>query len=76
MTKREINSIEKVKKEYLLKMCSAGEVFRLPPHEYERLDESTKRTADRQTVYPKLIFEIIGGKMLCLKTEVKHTDVC
>lgn len=60
MTKREINSIEKVKKEYLLKMCSAGEVFRLPPHEYERLDESTKRTADRQLGYAEGIYQMLA----------------
>lgn len=56
MTKREINSIEKVKKEYLLKMCSAGEVFRLPPHEYE----STKRTADRQLGYAEGIYQTLA----------------
>lgn len=60
MTKREINIIEKVKKEYLLKMCSAGEVFRLPPHEYERLDESTKRTADRQLGYAEGIYQTLA----------------
>lgn len=60
MTNREINRIEKVKQEYLFKMSNAGEVFRLPPHEYDRLDESTKRTADRQLGYAEGIYQTLA----------------
>lgn len=41
-------------------MSSAGEVFRLPPHEYDRLDESTKRTADRQLGYAEGIYQTLA----------------
>ncbi len=60
MTKREINSIEKVKQEYLFKMSSAGEIFRLPPREYDRLDEITKRIADRQLGYAEGIYQTLA----------------
>lgn len=59
MTKREIKGIEKVKQEYILNLKSANEVFNLPPHEYDRLDESTKRLADRHYGYAEGIYQTL-----------------
>lgn len=60
MTKREIKGIEKVKQEYLFNLKKAGEVFDLPPQEYDRLDESTKRLADRHYGYAEGIYQTLA----------------
>lgn len=59
MTKREIKGIEKVKQEYILNLKSANEVFNLPSHEYDRLDESTKWLADRHYGYAEGIYQTL-----------------
>lgn len=60
MTKREIKSIEKVKQEYIFNLKSANEVFNLPPQEYEQLDESVRRSADRQFGYAEGIYQTLA----------------
>lgn len=60
MTKREIKSIEKVKQEYLLNLRDAEAVLNLPPHEYEQLDESVRRSADRQFGYAEGIYQTLA----------------
>ncbi len=59
MTKREIKSLESLKQEYISNLNSAREVFNLQSFEYERLDESTKRMAERHFGYAEGIYQTL-----------------
>lgn len=59
MTKREVKILESLKQEYITNLNSAKEVFDLPSFEYDRLDESKKRIADRHYGYAEGIYQTL-----------------
>ena len=60
MNKREIKILESLKQEYITNLNSTREVFDLPPFEFDKLDESTKRIADRHFGYAEGIYQTLA----------------
>lgn len=59
MTKSEAKSLDRIKQEYLANRESAEEFFCLSPYDYDRLDESAKRLADRHLGYAEGIYQVL-----------------